>query len=154
MLGLLLALIFIIVAQPASAGDGGVPRLTDLVQDGARSSEQKRVILIEFASEDCPYCRQLEDEFLKPMLKNREYDEKVLIRAAMLYEGQAIVDFDGTTISADTLADRYGVELTPTMLFLDSRGNQLSEPLVGIWSPDFFGGFIDARIDSARAKLQ
>ena len=29
----------------------------------------------------------------------------------------------------------------------------MSEKLVGIWSEDFYGGFIDNRIDEARERL-
>jgi hypothetical protein len=45
------------------------------------------------------------------------------------------------------------VSLTPTLLFLDADGNEISERLVGIWSEDFYGGFIDNRIDQARQGL-
>jgi hypothetical protein len=43
--------------------------------------------------------------------------------------------------------------LTPTLLFLGSDGIELSERLVGIWSEDFYGAFIDNRIDEARKRL-
>jgi hypothetical protein len=50
-------------------------------------------------------------------------------------------------------AARYGVSLTPTLLFLNADGIELSERLIGIWSEDFYGGFIDSRIDTARDSL-
>jgi len=45
------------------------------------------------------------------------------------------------------------VSLTPTLLFLNADGEEMSEKLVGIWSEDYYGGFIDNRIDEARNKL-
>ena len=56
-------------------------------------------------------------------------------------------------ISTSEFASRYGVSLTPTLLFLNAQGVEMSERLVGIWSEDFYGGFIDNRIDEARERL-
>ena len=56
-------------------------------------------------------------------------------------------------MSTGEFAERYDVSLTPTLLFLNADGIEMSEKLVGIWSEDFYGGFIDNRIDEAREKL-
>ena len=66
---------------------------------------------------------------------------------------ETLVDFDGRSMSTSEFASRYGVSLTPTLLFLNSEGEEMSEKLVGIWSEDFYGGFIDNRIDEARERL-
>ena len=42
----------------------------------------------------------------------------------------------------------------PAIKFYDSWGNTLTEPLVGIVSPDFYGGSLDQRIDEALAKVR
>ena len=39
------------------------------------------------------------------------------------------------------------------LLFLDEKGREVSDKLIGIWSVDFYGGFIDERIDSARGQV-
>ena len=150
---LAVAVIFAVFNSSAISNESELLPLADLSSDAALSREKNRVLLIEFSSGDCEYCHLLEDEFLRPMLKNSEYHEKVIIREAELYEGKKMVGFDGEEITVDQFASRYDVKVTPTMIFLDSQGKQLSSPLVGIWSIDFFGGHIDARIDEARAKL-
>ncbi|MEM7292620.1 MAG: thioredoxin fold domain-containing protein [Pseudomonadota bacterium] len=149
-----IVLVVFLFSQTLSAsGSEGLQPVVDLQQDGALSQRENRVVLLEFSAEYCEYCELLESEFLIPMTKNAEYDKKVIIRSAMLYEGRRIIGFDGTPTSVDVLAERYDVSLTPTLVFVDSQGNQLSEPLVGIWSIDFYGGYLDARIDQARARL-
>jgi len=123
---------------------------SDLTRDAKLVSKGNRILMIEFSSEYCGYCRLLEDEFLKPMLRNAAYGEKVVIRSISLSDNDTLIDFEGNTISADEFAGEYGVYVTPTLLFLDQNGQEVSDKLIGIWSVDFFGGYIDERIDSAR----
>ena len=56
-------------------------------------------------------------------------------------------------MSTDEFASRYEVSLTPTLLFLNADGVEMSEKLIGIWSEDFYGAYIDNRIDEARKRL-
>jgi thioredoxin-related protein len=127
--------------------------VSDLSKDARRARDQGLVILIEFSSDSCEYCRLLEDEFLEPMNIDRDYSEKIIIRSVPLDGAHQFRGFQGESISASQFASKYDIEVTPTMVFLDANGEQLSEKLVGIWSLDFFGGYIDERIDTARKKV-
>ncbi len=51
------------------------------------------------------------------------------------------------------LASALGVRVAPTVAFLSARG-ELAPPLVGYASPDFYGAYLDDRIDQARAALR
>jgi len=128
-------------------------QVTDLREEAGLSRMHKLVIVLEFSSEDCAYCRKLEALFLLPMQRNTDYDDKVLLRSISLDEFNSVIDFDGRSIATSEFATRYGVSLTPTLLFLDADGKEISERLVGIWSEDFYGAFIDNRIDEARQRL-
>lgn len=128
-------------------------QVTDLREEASLSRAHKLVIVLEFSSEDCTYCHKLETLFLLPMQRNADYDDKILVRSISLDEFNSVIDFDGRSIATGEFAERYGVSLTPTLLFLDANGNEISERLVGIWSEDFYGGFIDDRIDEARQRL-
>ena len=125
----------------------------DLRQEAELSRAQNLVMVIEFSAEDCGYCRKLEKLFLLPMQRNADYNRKILVRTIPLDAYETVIDFDGQEVSTGDFASRYGVFLTPTLLFLNADGVELSERLVGIWSEDFYGGFIDNRIDEARENL-
>ena len=56
-------------------------------------------------------------------------------------------------MSTVEFASRYDISLAPTLLFLNGDGIEMSDKLVGIWSEDYYGGFIDNRIDEGREKL-
>ena len=55
-----------------------VPDAADLAGTGALSRARQLPIMLVFSADDCPYCRLLEEEFLKPMLISGEYDDKVI----------------------------------------------------------------------------
>lgn len=150
-MGIILALLLTVVV--GSSDSHSMVYIEDLRHEARVASENKLVLLIEFSASDCPYCFELEEDFLLPMQRNAGYGKKVLIRSVSIDDYETIIDFDGRSISTYEFALRYDVMVTPTMVFLDSRGRQLSEKLVGIWSKDYFGAFIDERIDEARQKL-
>lgn len=143
----------LVITGPAVADSVAMIQATDLRDEARIVRDNNLVLVLEFSSEYCAYCRKLEDLFLVPMQRNTEYDVKILIRSVSLDSFETLVDFDGRLLSTTEFASRYGVSLTPTLLFLNAEGTELSEKLVGIWSEDFYGGFIDNRIDEARERL-
>ena len=149
----LLFALALLAAESRGADGAAMQQLTDLRQESQILKQQKLVLVLEFASDDCGYCRKLEKLFLLPMQRNAAYDDKILIRSISMSDFETVIDFDGRSLTTNELASRYGVELTPTMLFLGPDGTELSERLVGIWSEDFYGAFIDNRIDEARKRL-
>ena len=151
----LLAIIFsaLMITGPVSGDNATMTRVSDLRDEARVARADNLILVLEFSSDDCAYCRKLEDLFLLPMQRNAEYDEKILIRMVSLDSFETLVDFDGQSVSTAEFASRYQVSLTPTLLFLNADGREMSDKLVGIWSEDFYGGFIDSRIDEAREKL-
>lgn len=135
------------------SGEVVMQRVEDLRDEAALLKHGRLVLVLEFSSEYCGYCRKLEDLFLLPMQRNAHYDDKILLRSISLDAFETVIDFDGNSLPTGEFAARYGVTLTPTLLFLSADGVEMSERLVGIWSEDFYGGFIDDRIDEARARL-
>ena len=140
-------------AGPAGADSAAMVAVADLRQEARLARAGNLILVVEFSSEYCGFCRKLEELFLLPMQRNAEYNAKVLIRYISLDAYETLVDFDGRSMTTGEFAERYDVSLTPTLLFLNADGVEMSDKLVGIWSEDFYGGFIDNRIDEAREKL-
>ena len=59
----------------------------------------------------------------------------------------------GAAASGADLADRLGVRVTPTVVFLGPRG-ELADRLIGYSSRDFYGAYLDERIELARTALR
>jgi thioredoxin-related protein len=142
-----------LAAQPAVASVD-VPYGTDLQQDGHEARDRKLPILLVFSAVACTYCRQLEDEFLEPMLISGEYTDKVIIRRLLLDIGQHPTDFDGVQRDATSIATRYRAWVTPTIVFVDGTGREVAERITGINTPELFGGYLDACIDTALLMIR
>jgi len=140
-------------ADAVSADEVSMQGIVDLRSEAQLLKSENLILVLEFSSEYCGYCRKLEDLFLLPMQRNAAYDDKILVRTISLDAYETVIDFEGRTVSTSEFASHYGVSLTPTLLFLNAEGVEMSEKLVGIWSEDFYGGFIDNRIDEARDRL-
>jgi len=130
-----------------------VPELRDLRAEAAQVRGQRTTLMLMFHADHCVYCQRMENEFLKPMLISGDYEGKVIMRRVKLDPAYMLRDFDGARITGAELAERYRVFVTPTLLFLDASGGQVAEKMVGLSTPDFFGGYLDAAIDTALTRL-
>ncbi len=87
------------------------------------------------------------------MLLGSYYKDRVLIRKLEL-DGDDVRGFAGELLTPSAFARIYGVTVTPTMLFLDPNGKELSERMIGIATPELFGGYLDEAIEEALVKMK
>ena len=126
----------------------------DFLSLATMMEDKQVVLLLEFHADGCPYCIQLEEEFLQPMLLNKGYESKVLIRKLKRDSGSEIINFEGKRVTARFFANTYHITLTPTVLFLDSKGNEVVKRIIGINTPGLFGGRLDGGIEKALIKIR
>ena len=131
-----------------------VPVAHDLQQEGQQARALQLPIMLTFSADDCSYCEQLEEDFLQPMLLSGEYQDRIIIRKLILDDGSSVNDFYGKDTEATRVSDRYRVSVTPTILFVDGEGRELAERMVGINTPELFGGYLETCIDTARASIR
>lgn len=134
---------------PAPAWASELPEATDLAGDAASG----RPVLVLFEAPDCPYCIQVSQDFLEPMSRNAGYRSRVVLRRLSTRSGDLVTGFDGKPTSGEKLARQYRVQLTPTVVLLGPDGRLLTEPLVGLTTPDFYGAYLDEAIARAEAAL-
>jgi thioredoxin-related protein len=147
-----LALLLMSTALAANA-PVEVPLGKDLQSDGRQSARHDRPIILVFSARNCSYCEILESSILRPSLMGGYYDDQIIMRKLMLDSNLPIRDFDGQRRAPSELSRRYQVHVTPTVLFVDARGNELAPRLVGINTVEMYGGYLDAAIQEARRKL-
>lgn len=149
----------LLITASASAGAGDdllpvqVEPADDLHADGQAAQRMCVPLLLEFSSLSCSYCDLLEEEILKPILRNRSYDQRVRMRKVRLDSYRTLKDFDGRRTNGEKLAKRYRVFVTPTLLFVDRRGRELAERMVGVTTLELYGGYLDQALDQAGDKL-
>lgn len=127
---------------------------SNLSSDGALSQQTQKPILLFFAMEDCSYCHYVEEEHLKPMLRNHQYRSKVIIRRIMADSYGSIIDFNGQPISSRDLSTRYGAYLTPTVIFVDHAGNKLAPSIYGVRNTEYYGLDLDQGLEHSLRKIR
>lgn len=126
----------------------------DLRTDAQLAQAAHIPILLYFGSDYCSYCRYVEEEQLKPMLRNRDYDQKVMVRRVNVNDYSSVTFMDGKSYSVSDLASLYRTSMTPTLVFIDADGHEIAPRLVGVSSRDYYGGDLDNSIDIALTKLR
>ena len=131
-----------------------IPPVTDLRVDGRLSLESRRPIVVMFSADHCSYCMVVEEEFIKPMIISGDYVDRVLFRQIDLDRSQTVINLKGEPSSGSDLAQHYAVSVTPTVLFLDHEGRELSKRLVGITTAHYYGYYLDEAINNAVRHLR
>lgn len=131
-----------------------VPLAHDFTLEAKTAQELKVPILVLFTRRNCVFCDQILKEFLVPMQHNAEYDTKVIMRRIDVGSAAKLRLFSGKITTPALFAKANNIVLTPTIKLFDAEGNELTEPLIGLTTPDYYGGFLDQRIDEALAKVR
>jgi thioredoxin-related protein len=124
-----------------------IKAVDDFAALGKLASETSSIILLEMTATYCEYCRLLEEEVLKPMLRSGDYDNKVLIRQLKIDSNLNIKDFDGSTTTPAELSSHYRIAVTPTLLILNEHGHELTRRIIGVQSLDFYAGIVDEALN-------
>ncbi len=110
--------------------------------------------MIVFSQEDCSFCIQLTEEIINPILISGDYRDRVIIRELMIDSGEDIIDFDGSPVHPREIFTRYLLYVTPSVLIMNSHGEELAERQVGINTVDYYGYYLDEAIKQALGRLR
>lgn len=139
----------------ATAGaDDELPLAVDLRADARVARAERLPIVLFFYSHSCPFCREVEALYLKPLQKDNLTSKRFLLRRIEIGERQALIDFHGTKTDFRGFAQQQKVMLVPHLRFFGPDGERLAEDLIGLGSRDFYGWYLEDAIEEARAKLR
>jgi len=130
-----------------------LPVIHDLQADGHTSQSRKIPIMIMFVADDCPFCKTAKQDFIRPMLKSGEYDDKVIIRIIEIDGVDTMIDFQGNKTTMKEFSQNQKVNFTPYVKIFNADGKELVKPIIGISNKDYYGVFLDDAIESAGKKL-
>lgn len=107
-------------------------------------------LVVMVSLEGCVFCKMARESYLAPARRERGLPVvQVDIRS-----NQAVRDLRGVVTTHDALARAWGVKITPTVLFLGREGREVAERLVGGYIPDFYGAYLDERVESSRRAIR
>lgn len=153
--------------RPAPASDL-LPRPASwkaLLRESGRTS---RPVVAMFSIHGCPHCLRVRRDHLRHLAREQatrgvfvvelELNDRRPFSDTAIDEGRSTkrVSADwpaGAAVSPAALADALGIRLAPTVAFIGPPG-ELAERLIGYQSVDFYGAYLDDRVETAIAALR
>lgn len=99
----------------------------DLAEDLAAATKAGKRLAVVVEQRGCPYCREMHTVILAdPAIGDYVRDNFDLVQLD-LHGAREVTDFDGSRLTEKAFAARYGVRLTPTVLFFPTSAAGLAE---------------------------
>ena len=128
-------------------------RIDNWQQVAQRSRQQKIPVVVMVDQEDCPYCERVEREYFSALLANGEWNDKVIFGKISLDSYETIINPAGESVPTRQFLAKFKASLTPTILFLDSDGTQLTDKMIGLSTPDYYLYYLEKAIETSWNKL-
>lgn len=103
-----------------------------------------------FSQPGCEFCAEAREHYLRPMLAAPP--GRIAVAEFELNGARRIEAWRGTHPTEAAFAHEQGVRFAPTVMLFGATGAVLAPPIVGL-SRDFFGAYLEQRIETARKAL-
>jgi thioredoxin-related protein len=114
----------------------------DIREDIGEAAGQDKRVLLYFYQDGCPYCKKLlESNFALRDISDKTRNSMDVI-AINIWGDRDVTDLAGNSVSEKQFAADLKVNFTPTLLFLDERGEVVVR-LNGYYPPHKFGAVVD-----------
>lgn len=127
LLGFLLCFVSSLVIATAAE----LPKAENLQLDAQLASTDNKPIVLFFTLPNCSYCRIVRYDYFLPLLKQRAGSNQPIIREISVTGQNRVTLFDGQRLTETELAERYNVQMTPTVLFVNREGDVVGNSILG-----------------------
>ena len=145
---------FFLALAIQSAAQGELRIANDLHDLGRESDMRKIPVVLFFSSKHCEYCDLVRDGFLKHLLTDPAFMNKLLLREVRIDSARALFDFNKQSITHATFTEQRAIELVPTIQFTDGLGDMLTEDIVGVTTLGFYGAYLEKAIEQSLSTLR
>lgn len=122
-----------------------VPSSLLAAAQAAQRLHQPLVVMVTLKG--CTFCDVVRNNHLLPMYKRGEVQA---VQIDMLDRKSTLQNLQGVTTTPYEQARQWKINLAPTLLFINSQGQELAERLEGVGVADFYGAYLDQRLETAR----
>ena len=138
--------------MPAAQAEG-LPVVRDFTVEAKESVNKQVPILVLFMSDSCAYCETALRDFLLPMQRDPEYNNKVILRQIEISSKDQLIDFNGKITTQSAFASKHDALMVPTVMLFDSQGLELTN-IVGLLTVDYYLAYLDNAINESLAKIK
>ncbi|HCY17348.1 MAG: hypothetical protein A2Z93_13520 [Curvibacter sp. GWA2_64_110] len=147
---LLLAGTALCAGSMAQATPATLPLAVSLQDELARALKKGQPLVVMVSLEGCPFCKVARENYLGPL---QEQQGLPVVQVDMRSQ-RLLKNFRGVSSSHDEMSRQWRIRVAPTVLFFGRDGVEVAERLVGGYLPDFYGAYLDERLQQARAMLR
>ena len=126
-----------------------LPSSRSLPDELALSLQRGRPLLVMASLDGCPFCKRVRDHHLAPLLAESGQPVVQIDMAGTA----ALAGFDGQATTHDRQLRAWKVTVAPTVLFFGRGGHEVAERLVGASIPDYYGAYLEQRLQAALKSL-
>lgn len=137
----------LLAALPAARA-ATLPAPASLAEELRAALAARRPLLVMASLDGCPWCRQVRDLFLAPL----RAEGQPIVQLDM-GRRDAVAGFDGRASTHDALLRAWKVQVAPTVLFFGPEGREVAQRLEGASIPDFYGAYLQDRLEAARKRI-
>lgn len=147
---LLLAGAALCAAGAAWGAPAVLPPAESLQDELALALKKGQPLVVMVSLEGCPFCKVVRENYLGPL---RRQQGLPVVQVDMRSK-RALKNLRGDSTTHDDMIRQWRIRIAPTVLFLGRDGVEVAERLVGGYIPDFYGAYLDDRLQQARAALR
>lgn len=134
----------------ALAAPATLPLSASLQDELAQALKKGQPLVVMVSLEGCPFCKVARENYLGPL---REQQGLPVVQVDMR-STRVLKNFRGAGLSHDEMSRQWRIRVAPTVLFFGRDGVEVAERLVGGYLPDFYGAYLDDRLQQARAAVR
>jgi thioredoxin-related protein len=132
---------------------GGISTAKDLSSDAKEALPKQVPILVLFKGKSCPFCDTVLKDFLLPMQRDPQYNDKVIMRQIDTASKDKLIDFDGNLTTQNAFSRKNKVWGVPVVMLFDSQGHVLTT-ITGLLIVDFYRAYLDNAISDSQEIIK
>lgn len=144
---------FLMLPARAQSHDEMLPAPQNLQREAAQAYADRKAFVLMFSLPGCGYCKVVRRNYLMPLLRDASPAERPVIREVQITSRDSLQGFDGKPTTQSALANRYGVQVAPTVIVVNAMGELLAEPIVGGDNNGFYSAYLDRALEAAEKQF-
>jgi hypothetical protein len=129
----------------AHAAPHTLPTAKALDEDLARALQQSKPLVVMVSLPGCPFCKMVRESYLPSAV----LEHGLTVLQVDMLQPTPVADLHGRSTTHGQLVRDWGIKVAPTLLFFGKQGAEVAPRLVGAALPDFYGAYLQERIDKA-----
>lgn len=137
-----------------SYGDALAFNDTDFAVAKKEMIANQKPLILYVSHSTCPFCVRLDKEIMPAVVNTQGYTNMVTLQKLTWDSNIPVNWVNGEQRLPDEIVSHYKVRATPTLLFLNDKGEEIAKRIEGYRGADFYWVYLDKSIEQARLNLR